>query len=150
MKKRKEKKKTKKQLKAQAERSAGIIEQIETQPRMAFKKSSVVTAADLHISPQQKIERTKIMKAKKAKKATARKPATTKGIKGKSGLSVCATWLKAFSTKSIRTAAACTKKLKSEFPGRKSKIFNFPNVVISRANKGLLDGKNHKFDKYAS
>lgn len=146
----KTKKKTKKQLKADAERSAKIIEQLTTQPRTAFRKSSVVTAADLHITPQQKIERDKTMKAKTKKQKTARKPATIKGIKGKSGLSVCATWLRAFSTKSIKTATACTKKMKAEFPQRKSKIFNFPNVVISRANKGLLDGKNHSFKKYAS
>lgn len=148
----KAKKKTKKQLKAAAERSARIIERLTTHPRMAFRKSSIVTAADLHITPQQKIERDKIMKAKqkKTKKTTARKPATTKGIKGKSGLGICATWLKSFQTKSIKTAAACTKKMKAEFPKRKSAIFNFPNVVIARANKGLLDGKAHKFAKYAS
>lgn len=139
----KRKKKTKKQLKAAAERSAEIIERITTQPRMAFKNSVMVTLLDY-------LERDKIMKAKKTKKTTARKPATTKGIRGKSGLSVCATWIKTFSTKSIRTAAACSKKMKAEFPKRTSKIFNFPNVVISRANKGLLDGKSHKFAKYAS
>lgn len=139
----KTKKKTKKQLKAAAERSAEIIERITTQPRMAFKNSVMVTQMDYP-------ERNKIMKAKTKNKATARKPATTKGIKGKSGLSVCATWLKAFSAKSIGTAAACSKKMKTEFPARKSKIFNFPNIVIARANKGLLDGKSHKFKKYAN
>ena len=146
----KTKKKTKKQLKAKAERSAKIIKQIIIHPRMAFRKSSIVTAADLHISPQQKIERDKTMKAKTKKKKTARKPATTRGIKGKSGLSICATWLKAFGTKTIKTATACTKKMKTEFPKRKSAIFNFPNVVVTRANKGLLDGKKHSFKKYAS
>lgn len=147
-----EKKKTKKQLKAEAEHSVAIIERITTHPRTAFRNSSTVTAADLGLTPEQhRIERNRIMKAKKAKKAIARKPATkARGIRGKSGLTICATWLKTFSTKSIKTATACTKKMKTEFPKRKSAIFNFPNVVVSRANKGLLDGKNHKFVKYAS
>jgi len=147
----KRKKKTKKQLKVDAERSAKIIERLITHPRTAFRKSSVVTAADLHMTPQQKTERDKIMKAKTKRQTTTRKSAKkARGIKGKSGLSICATWLKAFQTKSIKTKAACTKKLKAEFPSRKSAIFNFPNVVVARANKGLLDGKTHKFNKYAT
>lgn len=151
MKRRKQKKKTKKQLKADAERSAKIIEQIETQPRTAFKKSSTVTAADLHISPQQKIERDRIMKAKtKTQKATRKSEKTARGIRGRNGLGVCATWLKCFENKAIKTKAACSKAMKRNFPGRKSQILNFPNVVIARANKGILDGKNHKFKKYTS
>ena len=148
----KTKKKTKRQLKKEAERSARIIKQIEAQPRSAFRNTCAVTCADLHISPQQKIERDKIMKAKKATKKVAKKVTkkVARKIASKSGLSVCATWIKTFQNKAIKTKAACTKKMKAEFPTRKSKVFNFPNVVVARANKGLLDGKTHKFNKYAS
>ena len=143
----KRKRETKKQLKAKAERSAEIIQRIETQPRMAFKNSCTVTDVDW---PHHKSERTKIMKAKTKQSKTARKPATKKGIKGKNGLGVCAMWLKCFGNKAIKTKAACTTAIKKNFPGRKSNIFNYPNVVIARANKGILDGKNHKFKKYGS
>ena len=103
------------------------------------------------MTSQQKIERDKIMKAKTKKQKVARKPEKkARGIKGKNGLGVCVTWLKCFANKNIKTAAACSKAMKRNFPGRKSNIFNYPNVVIARANKGILDGKNHKFKKYAS
>jgi hypothetical protein len=92
-------------------------------------------------------------KAKKKKKKTKKTVMTkrkARGIKGKSGLTVCQTWLKLFETKSIKTAAQCTEMMHKEFPNRASAIFNFPNTVIGRANKGLLDGKKHDFQKYTS
>jgi len=38
--------------------------------------------------------------------------------------------------------------MKAEFPNRGSDIFNHPNVVVGRANRGLLDGREHDFKKY--
>ena len=92
------------------------------------------------------------MKAKKvkkvAKKVAKKGSSKPRGVRGKSGLTVCATWLKAFETKAIKTKAQCSAKMKVEFPKRKSAIFNFPNTVKTRANNGLLDGKKHKYAKY--
>jgi len=158
---RKSKKKTKKQLKAEAKRLIEVIEEIENHPRTAFRNSCAVTCKDDQVCRLKKalekinkeIERKKIMKAKKVtKKTVARKSAKSdrKGIRGKSGFSVCHTWIRMFDTKSIKTKAACTKKMKGEFPKRKSAVFNHPNTVKARANRGLLDGKKHKYAKYAS
>lgn len=95
------------------------------------------------------------MKAKKTKKKKAtRKSHKTqgngkvRGVRGKSGLTVCQTWIKCFENKAITTADQCTKAMLKEFPGRESAIFHVPNVVIGRCAKGLLDGKKHTFAKY--
>lgn len=87
-----------------------------------------------------------MVKAKKKKKKAAAKKA--RGIKGKLGLTVCQTWIKCFEDKGIKTAADCSAAMKKEFPGRVSEIFNHPQVVIGRANRGLLDGKKHNYKKY--
>lgn len=86
----------------------------------------------------------------KAKTKTKKKGnGKARGIKGKSGLTVCATWLKTFETKSIKTAKQCSVKMHDEFPDRASAIFNYPNTVKARANRGLLDGSKHSFTKYS-
>ena len=78
------------------------------------------------------------------------KKKTKKGVIGKTtGVGVCATWLIAFERKSIKTVAQGSAFMKSEFPERNSKIFDYPNVVIGRANRGLLDGKKHSFKLYS-
>ncbi len=70
-------------------------------------------------------------------------------VKGKTtGVGVCQTWLVAFGKKELKTAEQVSKFMHSEFAARDSKIFDHPNVVISRANYGLLDGKKHDFKKY--
>ena len=92
----------------------------------------------------------KTTKKKAAAKSATKGNGKVRGIRGKSGLTVCATWLKAFETKSIKTAKQCSAKMHDEFPDRASAIFNFPNTVIGRANRGLLDGSKHNFQKYAS
>ena len=91
------------------------------------------------------------VKTKKAGKG-AKKRKAKKGLVGKTtGVGVCETWLVAFSDKRIKTQEQCTAFMQSEFPGRESAVFNYPNVVIGRANRGLLThGKKPKkpFSKY--
>ena len=71
------------------------------------------------------------------------------GLVGKTtGVGVCQTWLVAFGKKELKTATQITKFMHKQFPGRDSEIFNYPNVVVGRANRGLLDGKKHSFKKY--
>jgi hypothetical protein len=65
----------------------------------------------------------------------------------KTGTGVCTTWLVAFGKKELKTTAQVTEFMKKQFPGRNSEIFNHPNVVVGRANRGLLDGKKHNFKK---
>jgi hypothetical protein len=85
-------------------------------------------------------------------KAKKKKKKTQKGLVGKTtGVGVCATWLVAFNNKKLTTAVQVTEFMKKEFPDRDSKIFNYPNVVVGRTNKGLLTkGKKPKtaFKKY--
>jgi len=77
------------------------------------------------------------------------KPKKAKGLVGKTtNVGVCATWLLAFQNKAIKTAEQVSKFMKSEFAGRDSKIFDYPNVVVARANRGLLDSEKHNFKKY--
>ncbi len=90
-------------------------------------------------------------KKKASKKVVAKKPAEKKarGVRGKSGFTVCETWIKCFENKKIKTAEQCTKAMLAEFPGRESAIFFVPNIVIGRCARGLLDhGKKHNFKKY--
>ena len=59
--------------------------------------------------------------------------------KGKtSGVGVIETWKIAFGKKSLKTAEQVSKFMHSEFPERKSKIFDYVNVVVSRYNAGVL------------
>jgi hypothetical protein len=81
----------------------------------------------------------------KVTKKTARK---AKLVGKTTRVGVCGTWLVAFQRKTIKTAAQCTAFMRAEFPGRDSAVFGQPNMVIGRANRGLLDGKKHDFKKY--
>lgn len=94
--------------------------------------------------------KTKPVTKRKVKKTVtkAKRNSRLAGRTSKTG--VCHTWLLAFENKKICTAAACTAYMKKEFPGRNSKIFDYPNTVVTRANKGLLDRKKHNFKKYNS
>lgn len=89
-------------------------------------------------------------KSKSRTEANARK--CKKGLVGKTtGRGIIETWLTGFHNKKLKTAKQVTEFMKTEFPGRDSDIFNYPNVVVARANRGLLThGKkpNPPFKKY--
>lgn len=75
-----------------------------------------------------------------------------KGVTGKTtGKGVIETWLVAFKNKKLKTAKQVSDFMHHEFPERASAIFDYPNTVVGRANRGLLTkGKipNPKFKKY--
>lgn len=99
-----------------------------------------------------------MVKAKTKKKKATRKVADNgkkpKGVKGLNGLGVCQNWIVCFSNrKEFKTAASVTAEMKRQYPGRVSTIFEYPNAVVGRANRGLLTGgkiPKPLFKKYAT
>lgn len=96
---------------------------------------------------------TKTKKKKKAARKVAEKGnGKVRGIRGLNGKTVIEQWLFCFGNKAIKTSAQCSAAMKKNFPTRVSAIYDYPNTVIGRANRGLLThGKIPKplYKKYA-
>ena len=93
------------------------------------------------------------MAEKKAKTKTVAKPKKAKSkIVGKTtGKGVIESWLVAFRNKKLKTAKQVSEFMHQNFPDRGSKIFDYPNIVVGRANRGLLtkgEIPKPKFEKY--
>jgi len=77
------------------------------------------------------------LKMAKAKKKAKKKK--KKGVTGKTtGKGVIETWLVAFRNKKLKTAKQVSDFMHAQLRDRESAIFDYPNTVVGRANRGLL------------
>lgn len=102
-------------------------------PQLGVKKMAKVKA-------KIKRKRTKAKARKKARRKAGAKKGAPRIIGRFSKLGVTATWVRIFkeNVKHRLTDKQISAQMKKEFPGRKSKIFDFVQMVRNRYNKGAL------------